>query len=291
MYCEQVTGQFHSPASPKTSYLLYHPAIATMTHSLSTFLLILAITPSLVSGAFAQEAETEKAAEPQKDTPAVKVWQEFMNLPLEKRKEFGSKLIKVQNLFNQKRIFDAYEKIDELDKIFPDHPAVLNIKGACYVEIRSFDKANAVFRKILEIAPKNTNVQFNLAEVDFVTKQWYAAHDRFEKLIPLLDKKNKGMIRLCEFKLLLCKLKTDQVKEAEALAEKHDEWDDSPFYYYSRAAILYHNDEKLEAEKMLRNVRFVWRNDNSLAAWQDTLIEFGYIRSFYGGDIAEDGDE
>ena len=75
------------------------------------------------------------------------------------------------------------------------------------------------------------------------------------------------------------------------MPKKHDEWDDSPFYYYSRAAILYHNDEKLEAEKMLRNVRFVWRNDNSLAAWQDTLIEFGYIRSFYGGDIAEDGDE
>ncbi len=166
----------------------------------------------------------------------------------------------------------------------PNHPAALNIKGACYVEIRAFDKANAIFQEVLKASPNNTNVQFNLAEVDFVTKNWATAHDRFTKLIPLLPAQNKAMIRLCEFKLLLCQLKTDRVKEAIALKDKHDAWDDSPFFYYSRAAILYHEDDKLGAEKMLRNVRYVWRSDEALAAWQDTLIEFGYIRSFYGGD-------
>ena len=71
------------------------------------------------------------------------------------------------------------------------------------------------------------------------------------------------------------------------LRDKYDAWDDSPFFYYARAAVLYHEDDKLGAEKMLRNVRYVWRNDGALAAWQDTLIEFGYIRSFYGGDTEE----
>ena len=37
---------------------------------------------------------------------------------------------------------------------------------------------------------------------------------------------------------------------------------------------------KIDAEKMLRNARFVWRNKSILSPWQDTLIEFGYIRSF-----------
>ena len=71
------------------------------------------------------------------------------------------------------------------------------------------------------------------------------------------------------------------------LRDKYDAWDDSPFFYYARAAVLYHEDDKIGAEKMLRNVRYVWRNDAALAAWQDTLIEFGYIRSFYGGDTEE----
>ena len=103
-----------------------------------------------------------------------------------------------------------------------------------------------------------------------------------------MGENNMGMLRLCEFKLLLCKIKTNREKEAESLAEKYDEWDDSPFYYYSRAALLYNQDRKIDAEKMLRNARFVWRNKNILSPWQDTLIEFGYIRSFYGGDIVPD---
>lgn len=255
-----------------------------MKHYITTLLLALAVNFMLTPVSVAQDSDKKKDA-PQE--PIVGIWQNFMNLPKKQREEYGTKLVKVQNLFNQKRIFDALEKIDELDKIFKDHPAALNIKGACYVEIRAFDKANAIFEQVLAVSPKNTNVQFNLAEVDFVTKSWESAYKRFSALIPLLPAKNKAMIRLCQFKLLLCQLKTDRLKDAIVLRDKYDAWDDSPFFYYARAAVLYHEDDKLGAEKMLRNVRYVWRNDAALAAWQDTLIEFGYIRSFYGGDTEE----
>jgi tetratricopeptide (TPR) repeat protein len=254
-----------------------------MKHCITTLIPALAISLVLSSPAIAQKKEEEK-----KPQPIVAVWQNFMNLPKEQREEYSKKLVKAQNLFSQKRIFDALEKVDELDKIFPNHPAALNIKGACYVEIRAFKKANAIFEEILKVSPGNTNVQFNLAEVDFVTKNWQSAHARFTKLIPLLPSNNKAMIRLCEFKLMLCQLKTDRVKEAIALKDKYDTWDDSPFYYYSRAAILYNEEDKEGADKMLSNARFVWRKNDALSAWQDTLIEFGYIRSFYGGDADEE---
>lgn len=259
-----------------------------MKYHLSALLLGLSLTTPVWS-------QDEKAAEPapakeassDSRSKAVKMMQAFSNLPKEKRQEYHQKLIKTQNLFNQKRIFDALEQLDELDQIFPDHPSALNIRGACYVEIRSFAKANKIFQQVLEIAPDNTSVLFNLAEVDFVMKNWQTAHDRFTKLIPKLPESNKAMVRLCEFKLLLCKLKLDKLDEAKAMRDKYDIWDDSPYFYCSRAAILYHEGDKMEAEKMLRNVRYVWRNDGVLAPWQDTLIEFGYIRSFYGGDTEE----
>lgn len=241
---------------------------------------------SLASPLAAQEMQEDQATE-KKPATIEEINQEFSNLPKETREDYAKKIVKVQNLFNQKRIFDALEKIDELDKIFPNHPAALNIKGACYVEIRAFDKANAIFTEILRSSPNNTNVLFNLAEVDFVTKNWESAEKRFEKIIPLLPAQNKAMIRLCEFKLLLCKLKLNKKDEAIALQDKYDSWDDSPFYYFSRAAIAYDAEDKTRAEKLLRNARFVWKNDAALAAWQDTLIEFGYIRSFYGGDSSE----
>ena len=244
----------------------------------SIFYSFLVLSLSVAGSALAQQSKQEAAA---KENPkAIESWREFMNLPLEKRKEFGSKLIKTQNLFQQKRIFDTLESIDELEKVFPKHPSALNLKGACYVELRSFGKAKNIFQKILEISPENTNMQFNLAEIEFVTKNWQEAHSSFEALIPKV-KNNKAMMRLCEFKLLLCKLKLERLEEAKALAAKYDSWDDSPFYYYARAALFYHENKSREAIAEIRNAQFVWSNPKTLSAWQDTLVEYGFVDSVY----------
>ena len=221
-------------------------------------------------------------------TPSISAQQRFANLPAEQRQEFGNLLMKAQALFNQKRVLDAMQVVDDLDKIFVGHPAALNLRGACYVEIRAFNKAYPLFEKILEINPGNINVAFNLAEIDFVTRKWESAHQRFSLVISKLPAKNKAMRRLCEFKLLLCKLKMNRIEEAHAMRDKYDSWDDSPFYYYSRAAILFHQGDKEAAEKLLLDARFIWASDAALSSWQDTMIEFGYVRSFYGGDTDEE---
>jgi hypothetical protein len=58
--------------------------------------------------------------------------------------------------------------------------------------------------------------------------------------------------------------------------------DDSPFYYYAQAALAYESKNTLKAEEWLAIASRVFRNPAALASWQDTLIEFGYIKSFYG---------
>ncbi len=252
-----------------------------MKYTLSALFLTFALSfPS-----WAQDAAQIKTN--QNISPAeLKIIQGFSNLPQEQRKEYAAQMTKAQNLFNQKRIFDTFQALDELDKIFPDHPASLNIRAAAYVEIRSFTKARALFEKALKITPNNQGLLFNIAEIDFVSKQWASAHDRFEKLVLNFPKGQKGMIRLCEFKLLLCKLKLKKVDEAKTLMNKYDEWDDSPFYFYSKAALLYHADKKDEANQEIRNAHIVWGKTKVLVPWQDTLFEFGYIKNIY-----TDGDE
>ena len=251
-----------------------------MKYLLSAFLLTL--TPLAAQEDTPEAPAKDLSSTDKADTPAVEMWQAFSNLPKEKRTAFGTQLTKAQNLLAQKRVFDALQALDELDKIFPDHPSVLNLRGACYVEIRSFDKASAAFDKVLKFSPDNINTLFNIAEVEFVTKKWASAHQRFTELVSKVPETQKPMLRLCEFKLLLCKLKLDKIDEAKALMEKYDEWDDSPYYYYSRAAVEYHADNKKEAEKKLQGARHVFRGAQTLAPWQDTLVEFGYIRSFFG---------
>ena len=196
---------------------------------------------------------------------------------------------RANSLFQQKRIFESLEALEEVDEIYAKNPASLTLRGACYVEFRAFDKARLVFAKSLKISPGNFNVRFNVAEIEFVTKNYAKALEILEPLV-LEAKKNKAtetMTPLIKFKIALCKIKTEDLAGAEAIVAEADFLDDSPLFYFGKAALHYAKDDGVGAEKWLARATRIFRSPNGglLAPWQDTLIEFGYIKSFYGGDL------
>ena len=93
------------------------------------------------------------------------------------------------------------------------------------------------------------------------------------------------MLPLIDFKLLLCKLKTDDEDGAKKILEGTGFLDDNPLFYYGNAAMEYFADNGAKAEVWLARAGRIFRNPSAIAPWQDTLIEFGYIKSFYGGDL------
>ncbi|MGJ8643909.1 MAG: tetratricopeptide repeat protein [Luteolibacter sp.] len=211
---------------------------------------------------------------------------EFLNLPADDRKKFVEHFGEASRFFQQKRVFECLDALHEAGKIFSDSAELLNLRGSCYVEMRAFDKALVAFKEALEHNPRNTSVKFNIAEVLFVTKQWQESHDLFVSILTEIPDSNTALTRLVEFKILLCKKKLGQNEEALILAEKYDYLDDSPYYYYAKAAIAYDEGELLEAEQWLARANRIFRNAAIIAPWQDTLVEFGYIKSFYGEEDA-----
>jgi tetratricopeptide (TPR) repeat protein len=243
----------------------------TIPKSLLPYLAILALTPTL-------SAQDENAPVPE--------WQQKLeNLSPEDKKSYATALGEGSRLFNQKRIFEALNSVYDAEKIFPQNPAALNLKGACYVEFRDFTRARACFDEAIALTPGNPSVLFNLVEMDFVTRQWEACQKRIQELSPLIPKDNIAMHRLLEFKLMLTYLKTDQEDKARELSEKYDFLDDNPYYYYAQAAICYHDGETEKADTWIGSARRVFRDAATLSPWQDTLIEFGYIKSFYGDGL------
>ncbi|NNC88764.1 MAG: hypothetical protein HKN82_09940 [Akkermansiaceae bacterium] len=244
-------------------------------------------------------------------TDVIPPWQmEFENLSLEARRDYGSILGDAARLFGQKRIFEALNRIADADEIFPDNPVALNLKGACYVEFRDFEKAREVFslafdkQKVvlsdIENLPDEkryarmasvADILFNIAEMDFVTNNWQRAHDQFADLLKNINPAKEQMIRLIELKLLIAKIKLGRMEEARTLAAKYDYLDDSPFYYYAKAALAYHEGDVETAERARATARRVFQKPGMLAAWEDTMIEADYLKSFYGGDLAVDPTE
>jgi tetratricopeptide (TPR) repeat protein len=225
------------------------------------------------------------------ETNELEPWQrEFLNLPKDRRNEFGSHLGRAKELFNQTRIFEAIDELRAAKKIFPNSPDVENLLGACQVEFRAFDRAMEHFDRASELAPGSTSVLFNIGEVHFVTKKWADAERYFERVLAQVkdDDSQQELYYLAEFKLMLCMIKTGEIDEARKLVDKYDFMVDTPFPYYAEAAVAYHDGDTLTAERSLARAVRVFRNRAVLSPWHDTLMEFGYIKSFYGGDLAEE---
>jgi len=218
-------------------------------------------------------------------TPAQEA---FLNLPEEDRVKFAEIINEAARLFQQKRIFETLEQIHEGKRIFDSSPESMNLEASCYVEMRNFERALEIYLKAEELAPDNQSIKFNIAEVYFVTREWQKAYDRFTALLPNITPENYALSRLVEFKILLSMKRLGMEDEALILANKYDFLDDSPFYYYAQAVIAYEADDVIKAEEWLAICARIFRNPQILAPWQDTLIEFGYIKSFYGEDLATD---
>ena len=212
----------------------------------------------------------------------------FLNLPEESRKEFVKHLSEANRIFQQKRVFETLDEIDKAAAIFKDSPEIYNMRGSCYVEMRAFDKAMAEFNKAAALSKDNPSIEFNIAEVFFVTKKWQQCLDLFEKVLKKIPVENISLGRLVEFKILLCKKKLGKKDEVTVLAEKYDFLDDSPYYYYAKAALAYDANDLVKAEEWLAIAGRIFQDPNVIAPWQDTLVEFGYIKSFYGSEEGAD---
>jgi thioredoxin-like negative regulator of GroEL len=210
----------------------------------------------------------------------------FTNLPEQKRIDYLKHMDEVRRLFNQKRIFEAMDEITNARKIFDKNSEIHNMLGSCYVEFRDFKKAHVEFDKALALEPGLAAVIFNIAELEFVTRQWKSAEEKLELTLKKLPEGDIATRRLVEFKILLCKIAQGKDSEVNALAEKYNPLDDdSPFYYYAQASLCFRDNDVMKAEEWMQIANRVFANPDITAPWQDTLIEFGYIESFYGSKV------
>ena len=203
---------------------------------------------------------------------------EFLNLPEEKRKEFVKHLTEAGRVFQQKRTIEANKELDKAEAIFKDSAQVHNLRGSCCVEMSNFDKALDQFRMADELAKDNPNIGFNIGEVYFVTREWQKCVDQLEKVLKELPAESISLGCLIEFKIMLCKMKLGKMDEAKAIAGKHDEMEDSPFYYYVKAVFAYEKNDVPKAEEWLQMAGRVFQDPNSTMPWTDTLVEYGYIK-------------
>ncbi|GEP43035.1 tetratricopeptide repeat protein [Brevifollis gellanilyticus] len=181
----------------------------------------------------------------------------------------------IQELQVKQRYVEAMSLLDDIEAKYPDRPELLNIRGSLYLTpaLRDFAKADEMFDKALKLAPNEFPLHFNKAEVLFVKHDWAAAAKALQKLLDDNPKLPLVYRHMVLFKRLVCEAKQGQLPAAEkTLADNFTFMDDSPAYYFSKAAISFHKKEEAAAQDWVRRATSIFKPAEN-GSYIDTLME------------------
>jgi len=222
--------------------------------------------------------QTSSAQEPAAKEAEPTVHPSVAHLNEDKRDELRDLLQEASKLAQSQRSQEMLLKLDEAAVLAPDYFGIHNLRGVAYSHLRKFELAKAEFQKAQKLEPKALDVQFNIAEMDFVSHKFDLALAQFEKLIKDNPKLPTGTYQLLQYKVVISKLKLGQEAEAKKIMDTLTPYEDTPIFHMTKAAYEFSKDNEDEAQSWIRSARGIY-TAQQVANFLDALIEVDWVES------------
>lgn len=174
-------------------------------------------------------------------------------------------LLEARDLRVKQRYTDALEKLEAAEKLNPNVADIYALRGDIYLapRRRDFDLALPQFEKAVQLQPDSPLPKFNLAEYYFVKHEFATALQSFTKLITDYPKLPMVIRHLVHYKRALCELKLGHRPAADQIiAENFTFMDDTPAYYFSKAAISFETGDPQKANDWVKRGVAVFKAPN-----------------------------
>jgi tetratricopeptide (TPR) repeat protein len=197
----------------------------------------------------------------------------------EKTKAFArSKFEQSQQAFRQRDFASALKLADEADKVDPNQPSTLNLRGEILMQQGKFDDAEAAFKKATKLDPKLQNAQFSLAEIPFKKKEYAKARDRFETLYKRIPGGEKNQAAaLIKFKIYMTLLMEGKESRAHSMMEEFQFTGDTPALYYAQAAWEYKHNNAQKAEDWANSASKIYSPTLNVV-FADAFYDIGWLQ-------------
>lgn len=191
-------------------------------------------------------------------------------------------------LQRQQDSYAALKKLDEADAITPGSPVIANVRGSIYTAapLRDYVKARECFETAEKLAPGAFEPKFNKTELLYVEQKYAEAEAAFGKLLADHLKLREDVRHLIQFKIIVSQLKQGKLADAEKNSREFTFMDDTPAYYYTKAAFEFQKPNLEEGRKwVLKATKIFKKQDN--AVYIDSLMEAGWLSSITAGGGAK----
>ena len=197
----------------------------------------------------------------------------------EKTKAFArSKFEQSQQAFRQRDFANALKLVDEADKVNPNQPATLNLRGEILMQQGKFDDAEVAFKKAAKLDPKLRDAQYNLAQIPFKKKEYAKARDRFETLSKCIHGGEKNQAaELIKFKIYMTLLMEGKESRAHSMMEEFQFTGDTPALYYAQAAWEYKHNNAQKAEDWTNSANKIYSPALN-GVFADAFYDVGWLQ-------------
>jgi tetratricopeptide (TPR) repeat protein len=190
-----------------------------------------------------------------------------------------------RGLQQNQRSYEALTKLDEADAISPGSAFIANVRGSIYTAppLRDYAKARECFETAEKLLPTAFEPKFNKTELLYVEHKYAVAEAEFGKLLENFPKLREEVRHLLQFKIIICQLKQGKAAEAGKGARAFTFMDDTPAYYFTKAAAAFQEGDQSEARKWVGKATKIFK-PRATAVYLDSLMEAGWLNSITAGD-------
>lgn len=215
---------------------------------------------------------------------------ELAKIPPTERQVIGNHMQRASVFVRGIRLQEALDELFKADAIAQKYKAnfyqLYNLKGAVFTKMREFGQSREAFQAAVELDPESFHPQFNIAELEFVEKNWVAAEKAFSALVDRYGNKAPGerleieltTERLMQFKVVICLLMQGREEDAKEVLSRFNYLEDNPAYYYGNAAVQFALGNKEEAQSWLESAKRIY-DPGLLEVFIDSFVEVGWVET------------
>lgn len=212
----------------------------------------------------------------------------YSNLPTSQKKAYMHHFRAAKRFWKTGDDVKTYASSLIAKENFAENAELNNLIGGVLLQFRAFESAKNHFQTAVKIVPFNAIYRYNLGESFFVMREYKEALEQMKLAKNIVTEQNPlhDIALLKQYLCLIALLRQEQDvdDQLKKIREKSQKNRLSHLFYYVKAVDFYREGDEKNAVKWRRYARYVKGGKAELHAWEDALIEFGYLKSFYGGD-------
>ena len=247
---------------------------------------ILALMPAFGQGQ--QTPERPGAVVPRGDAPKemnaekLPAWLvSFSNLPKADRQKYLQGFARAKEAFQKGDWNGCILEITNCEIIFNENPNSWNLRLSCLIELKQLEHADEYLAKVKAELPKDPVTLLNIANLHMVRQEFRECIAELTRIIKNMPyDTDDELINIMHFRIMLCHLMLGEGDLAEDIIKDLSPLDDTPLYYYGKAAINIYYGKRQDAMMDVNSANNIFAKTQKTIPYQRGITACGLIDKY-----------